>query len=53
MQDPGTPPAKREWPSLDIGTEIYVSEEGEVAEWILSEFDVIVPKLKHRHSLRH
>ncbi|CAN6445547.1 unnamed protein product [Victoria cruziana] len=51
-QDPGTPPAKREWPSLDIGTEIYVSE-GEVAEWILSEFDVIVPKLKHRHSLRH
>lgn len=42
-QDPGTPPARRLWPSLDVGTEIYVSREGETAEWELSDFDIIIP----------
>jgi len=46
-QDPGTPPAKRRWTSLDVGTEIYVSENAE-AEWTLSAFDVLVPD----HSTR-
>ncbi|XAR61472.1 Calcium/calmodulin-dependent protein kinase [Bertholletia excelsa] len=39
-QDPGTPPARRVWTSLDVGTEIFVSDKDEVAEWILSDFDV-------------
>lgn len=43
-QDPGTTPARRSWPSLDVGTEIYISEQDEVAEWIVSDFDVLVPK---------
>lgn len=42
MQDPGTPPAKRVWTSIDSGTEIFVSDKDEVAEWTLSEFDVIL-----------
>ncbi|TVU18537.1 hypothetical protein EJB05_34642 [Eragrostis curvula] len=41
-QDPGTPPAKRRWTSLDVGTEIYVSNNAE-AEWTLSGFDILVP----------
>ncbi|CAJ1932484.1 unnamed protein product [Sphenostylis stenocarpa] len=41
-QDPGTPPAKRIWTSIDSGTEIFVSDKDEVAEWTLSEFDVIL-----------
>ncbi|KAK6937208.1 hypothetical protein RJ641_030716 [Dillenia turbinata] len=41
-QDPGTPPAKRIWTSLDSGTEIFVSDKDEVAEWSLTEFDVIL-----------
>ncbi|MQL72902.1 hypothetical protein Taro_005233 [Colocasia esculenta] len=45
-QDPGTAPARRQWTSLDVGTEIYVSDVGEVAEWTVSDFDVIVPKQK-------
>ncbi|CAN1236372.1 hypothetical protein LINGRAPRIM_LOCUS1684 [Linum grandiflorum] len=40
-QDPGTPPARRIWTSLDVGTEIYVSGEDQVAEWVLSDFDVV------------
>lgn len=43
LQDPGTPPAKRRWSSLDVGTEIYVSNHAE-AEWTLSGFDILVPK---------
>ncbi|KAK9269291.1 hypothetical protein L1049_001061 [Liquidambar formosana] len=43
MQDPGTIPVKRYWPSIDVGTEIYMSSD-EVAEWTLSDFDIIVPK---------
>ncbi|EAY97333.1 uncharacterized protein [Oryza sativa Japonica Group] len=42
-QDPGTPPAKRRWSSLDVGTEIYVSKYAE-AEWTLSGFDIVVPE---------
>ncbi|KAK3009347.1 hypothetical protein RJ639_013083 [Escallonia herrerae] len=41
-QDPGTVPVKRDWPSIDLGTEIYVSGN-EVAEWTVSDFDIIVP----------
>ncbi|GAB4841823.1 hypothetical protein Ancab_022559 [Ancistrocladus abbreviatus] len=40
--DPGSPPAKRTWTSMDVGTEIFVSDGDEVAEWILSDFDVII-----------
>jgi len=42
VQDPGTPPAKRIWTSIDTGTEIFVSAQDEVAEWTLSDFDVIL-----------
>lgn len=42
-QDPGTAPVKRKWPSLDVGTEIYVSNVAQVAEWTVSEFDVLIP----------
>ncbi|KAA8542991.1 hypothetical protein F0562_021514 [Nyssa sinensis] len=41
-QDPGSPPATRIWTSLDVGTEIFVSDKDEVAEWTLSDFDVIL-----------
>ncbi|KAI3460733.1 hypothetical protein Pfo_017396 [Paulownia fortunei] len=40
-QDPGSTPARRIWTSLDVGTEIFVSDQDEVAEWTLSNFDVI------------
>jgi hypothetical protein len=46
-QDPGTPPAKRRWTSIDVGTEIYVSENAE-AEWTLRGFDVLVPDTMER-----
>ena len=42
-QDPGTTPARRLWASVDVGTEIYVSNKDEIAEWTLSDFDVLVP----------
>lgn len=41
-QDPGSRPARRIWTSLDVGTEIFVSNKDEVAEWTLSDFDVIL-----------
>ncbi|KAI5674853.1 hypothetical protein M9H77_05803 [Catharanthus roseus] len=41
-QDPGSLPARRIWTSLDVGTEIFVSDKDEVAEWTLSDFDVIL-----------
>ncbi|WVZ61304.1 hypothetical protein U9M48_011205 [Paspalum notatum var. saurae] len=41
-QDPGTTPAARRWTSLDVGTEIYVSDKAE-AEWTVSGFDILVP----------
>ncbi|KAL5987669.1 hypothetical protein ACLOJK_035419 [Asimina triloba] len=40
-QEPGTPPAKRVWRSLDVGTEVYVSPESEIAEWTVQDFDVL------------
>ncbi|KAL3688293.1 hypothetical protein R1sor_014602 [Riccia sorocarpa] len=42
-QDPGTPPATRRWPSIDVGTEIYISSSSATAEWTLSNFDVLIP----------
>lgn len=42
LQDPGTQPARRIWTSIDVGTEIFVSKKDEVAEWTLSEFDVLL-----------
>lgn len=42
FQDPGTKPARRIWTSIDLGTEIFVSGRDEVAEWSLSDFDVIL-----------
>ncbi|KAG6421412.1 hypothetical protein SASPL_117964 [Salvia splendens] len=42
-QDPGTEPVVRHWPSVDVGTEIYVSGN-EIAKWSLSNFDILVPK---------
>lgn len=41
-QDPGTPPARRIWTSTDVGTEIFVSDKDEMAEWTLSDFDVLI-----------
>ncbi|XP_023760352.1 uncharacterized protein LOC111908777 [Lactuca sativa] len=41
-QDPGTKAATRIWTSLDVGTEIFVSDKPEEAEWIVSDFDVII-----------
>jgi hypothetical protein len=43
MQDPGTKPVERHWPSIDLGTEIYISND-QVAEWTVSDFDILVPK---------
>lgn len=45
LQDPGTPPARRQWPSIDLGTEIY-KDPNQVAEWTVSDFDIIVPSSK-------
>ncbi|KAG6793728.1 hypothetical protein POTOM_002951 [Populus tomentosa] len=42
-QDPGTKPVERHWPSIDLGTEIYISND-QVAEWTVSDFDILVPK---------
>ncbi|XP_058097655.1 uncharacterized protein LOC131242792 [Magnolia sinica] len=47
-QDPGTNPARRVWSSIDVGTEIYVSREGETAEWTISDFDVLIPEAATR-----
>lgn len=46
-QDPGTGPADRYWSSIDLGTEIYRSDN-QVAEWTVSDFDIIVPNLAAR-----
>ncbi|KAI4333452.1 hypothetical protein L6164_018263 [Bauhinia variegata] len=42
-QDPGTEPVVRRWPSVNVGTEIYISESGQTAEWTVSNFDIIIP----------
>ncbi|KAH9603771.1 hypothetical protein KSS87_018797 [Heliosperma pusillum] len=39
-QDPGTSPARRIWTSVDMGTEIFVSDKDEVADWTVSNWDV-------------
>lgn len=43
LQDPGTPSARRQWMSIDLGTEIF-KDPDQVAEWIISDFDIVVPK---------
>lgn len=42
-QDPGTPSARRQWMSVDLGTEIF-KDPDQVAEWTVSDLDIIVPK---------
>lgn len=42
-QDPGTPPARRQWMSIDLGTEIFKAPN-QVAEWTVSDFDIIIPE---------
>ncbi|KAI3466771.1 hypothetical protein Pfo_023434 [Paulownia fortunei] len=42
-QDPGTAPARRQWTSIDLGTEIY-KDPNQVAEWTVSNFDILVPR---------
>uniref|UniRef100_A0A1D1YFW0 ATP synthase subunit delta, chloroplastic n=1 Tax=Anthurium amnicola TaxID=1678845 RepID=A0A1D1YFW0_9ARAE len=49
-QDPGTPPAKRTWTSIDVGTEIFISGKDEIAEWTLSAFDVLVAPSMSKNS---
>ena len=44
MQDPGTKSVERHWLSINVGTEIYISGVGHVAEWTVSNFDIIIPK---------
>ncbi|XP_021900022.1 uncharacterized protein LOC110816221 isoform X2 [Carica papaya] len=46
-QDPGTPPARRIWTSIDSGTEIFVSDQEEVAEWTLSDLMLFSHNLPH------
>ncbi|KAL9236859.1 hypothetical protein vseg_011481 [Gypsophila vaccaria] len=41
-QDPGTTPIKRKWSSIDLGVEVY-RDTGQVIEWTVSDFDIIVP----------
>ncbi|XP_027342962.1 uncharacterized protein LOC113855520 [Abrus precatorius] len=43
-QDPGTKPVERYWSSITLGTEIYISGVGHLAEWTVSNFDIIIPK---------
>ncbi|KAK0580015.1 hypothetical protein LWI29_035051 [Acer saccharum] len=42
-QDPGTTPVRRKWMSIDLGTEIF-KDPDQVAEWTVSDFDILVPK---------
>ncbi|KAL5732153.1 hypothetical protein ACHQM5_004805 [Ranunculus cassubicifolius] len=41
-QDPGTEPARRQWMSIDLGTEVYHDPDS-LSEWKVSDFDIIVP----------
>nr|XP_027063829.1 uncharacterized protein LOC113690202 [Coffea arabica] len=50
-QDPGSPPAKRYWPSINVGTEIFGSED-EIAEWTVSDFDIVVPEEQYSRGTR-
>ncbi|WCJ32350.1 hypothetical protein M5689_013779 [Euphorbia peplus] len=40
-QEPGTKPIERHWPSINLGTEIYMGNDS-VAEWTVSGFDILV-----------
>ncbi|QHO04406.1 hypothetical protein HN51_060888 [Arachis hypogaea] len=42
-QDPGTSPARRQWTSVDLGTEIFKDPQ-QIAEWTVSDFDILIPK---------
>lgn len=42
-QDPGTHPARRQWRSIDLGTEIFKAPD-QVAAWTVSDFDIIIPR---------
>jgi hypothetical protein len=42
-QDPGTEPALRLWPSIDVGTEIFNDANFQAAEWTVSDFDILIP----------
>ncbi|KAL6954213.1 hypothetical protein U1Q18_046127 [Sarracenia purpurea var. burkii] len=42
-QDPGAKAVERYWPSIDLGTELYMSING-TAEWTVSDFDIIIPR---------
>ncbi|CAK9200493.1 unnamed protein product [Sphagnum troendelagicum] len=42
-QDPGTEPALRLWPSIDVGTEIFNDPNFQAAEWTVSDFDILIP----------
>ncbi|XP_031248670.1 uncharacterized protein LOC116106445 [Pistacia vera] len=42
-QDPGSPPARRQWRSIDLGAEIF-KDPDQVAEWTVSDFDILVSK---------
>lgn len=41
-QDPGTGPARRQWSSVNIGTEIF-KEAHQTAIWTVSDFDILIP----------
>jgi len=43
LQDPGTAPERRKWSSIDLGTEIF-RDTNQVAEWTVSDFDMLVLK---------
>lgn len=43
LQDPDTEPVRRKWMSIDLGTEIF-KDPDQVAEWTVTDFDIIVPK---------
>lgn len=51
LQDPGTPPAERYWPSIDLGTEIYMAKN-QIAEWIVRDFDITVPEEVTRAKMK-
>ena len=53
VQDPGTDPARRVWSSINVGTEIYVSQIGMTAEWTVSDFDILVPQDTANGSSAH
>ncbi|KAK4857433.1 hypothetical protein QYF36_000642 [Acer negundo] len=49
-QDPGTTPVRRKWLSIDLGTEIF-KDPDQVAEWTVSDFDILVPKIQELNQL--